>query len=139
VEGLVIRDSVPSDLDFIYNSWLTNYQATSFFAKKIKKHTFMKFHPVLLNALMNRPDVVVKIAGDDEFSIYGWLVAEKHNDEYIVHYCYIRPEFRLLGIAKELLASLAIQQEHIECTHWTPVMNEIQAKDDRFQYCPYKI
>jgi GNAT superfamily N-acetyltransferase len=135
---ILIRNKVPSDEDFIFDSWLNNYQATSYFAKRMKKQTFMKYHPVIANATMNRPTTVCKIAGDADFTIYGYIIAEIFSDSAIVHYVYVRPEYQKLGIARQLFESLGISGT-FEVSHWTPALNEIQLKHRIFDYNPYKM
>jgi len=133
-----IRDKVPSDEDFIFDSWLNNYQATSYFAKRMKKQTFMKFHPLIANAIMLRPTTVCKIAGDEDFTIYGYIIAEPFPDAPVVHYLYVRPEYQRLGIARKLFEALGITGS-FEVSHWTPVLNEISTKHRIFDFNPYRM
>lgn len=133
-----IRDKVPSDEDFIFDSWLNNYQATSYFAKRMKKQTFMKFHPLIANAIMRRPTTVCKIAGDADFTIFGYIIAEPDPEAPVVHYVYVRPEYQRLGIARRLFEALAIPGA-FEVSHWTPVLNDISIKHRIFDFNPYRM
>lgn len=138
IDSLAIRDAVPSDEDFIYHSWLNHYQANSYFAKRIPKKTFMKFHSLVANNAMNRAGIVKKIAGDNEFTIYGYVIAESVNDSPIIHYIYVRPEYQRLGIGLALINSLYIEKE-FEVSHWVPILNEISRKMNAFTYNPYRM
>jgi hypothetical protein len=138
MENIIIRDKVPSDEDFIFDSWLNNYQATSYFAKRMRKQTFMKFHPILANEIMRRPSTITKIAGDADYTIYGYIIAEPDSELPVIHYCYVRPEYQKLGIAKDLFNSLNIKGI-FEVSHWTPVLNEIHFKHRVFDYNPYRM
>jgi len=129
LENVAIRDALSTDLDFIYNSWLKNYQATSYFAKRIPKQVFMEEHAKRIKKCLETAQV--KIASPDEFLIYGYLIAS--ND--CIHYVYVRPEFSRFGIAKMLVQSLNLKQ--IEASHWTPPMNEI-SKKHKIIYNPYR-
>ena len=138
MKDILIRDYVPSDEDFIFDSWLNNYQATSYFAKRMRKQTFMKFHPIIANAIVRRPETVIKIAGDADFTIFGYIVAELIPGAPVVHYCYVRPEFQKLGIARMMFDALGIKGA-FEVSHWTPVLNEIHFKHRIFDFNPYKM
>lgn len=136
---ILIRDKQPSDHDFIFDAWLKNYQATSYFAKRITKQTFMACHSLLIENILARPSTIGKIAGDADFTIYGFIVAEHIEQNPIVHYLYVRPEYRELGIAKSLIESIGLQTKHFEVSHWTPDLNPIQFKHRQFDYNPYRI
>lgn len=132
---IVIRDHVPSDLDFVYSSWLSNYQHSSYFARRIRKQTFMTEYSKILNALMLRDNVTCKIAGDDEFSIYGYIVSEPD----CVHYVYVRPEYHMLGIAKRLITEVGLQDGDFEVSSWTPALNDISFKYRNMRYNPFRL
>jgi GNAT superfamily N-acetyltransferase len=138
MENIIIRSKMPSDDDFIFDSWLNNYQATSYFAKRMKKQTFMKYHPVIANAIMDRPSTICKIAGDKDFTIFGYIIAEPFHDAPVVHYLYVRPEFQRLGIGKALFEATGIKGA-FEVSHWTPALNEIHFKHRFFDFNPYKM
>lgn len=138
IADLIIRTSLSADLPFIYDSWLTNFQHTSYFAKRIPKQTFMKCHAILLNMIMERPKTVIKIAGDKDYTIFGYCVAEHITTDPVIHYVYVRPEFQHFGIAKALIQSLNLKSD-FQVSHWTPVLNEIEKKVGRLIYNPYLI
>jgi ribosomal protein S18 acetylase RimI-like enzyme len=104
----------------------------------MKKQTFMKFHPLIVNAIMRRANVICKIAGDQDFTIYGYIVAENVPTAAVVHYVYVRPEFQRLGIARALFQAIGVIGA-FEVSHWTPVLNEIYPKHKLFDFNPYKM
>lgn len=136
MENFFIRDKMQADEDFIFDSWLNNYQATSYFAKRMKKQTFMRFHPLIISNILKRPGVVVKIAGDNDYTIFGYIVAEPELP--CVHYMYVRPEFQRFGIGRELFNEVGIVGP-FEVSHWTPVLNDIHHKHRIFDFNPYRM
>lgn len=138
MDDMIIRDKVSADDDFIFDSFLNNYQATSYFAKRIPKQVFMKRHSAILNLIFARPNTVTKIAGDSSYTIFGYIIAEDVTTDAVIHYIYVRPEYQRLGIATTLITELGIKDK-FEVSHWTPVMNEISSKHKGITYVPYRM
>jgi hypothetical protein len=135
---IIIRDAQDADLPFVYDSFLNYYQANSYFAKRIPKRTFMKYHAIVLNLMFDRPHTLIKIAGDDTYTIFGYIVAENiQSDEPVIHFCYVRPEYQKLGIGTSLFQSVGSPAK-FEITHWCPVMNSLIKKFPNAEYNPYK-
>lgn len=130
---ILIRDAVKADHDFIYDSWLNHFEHTSYISKKTPKEIFMREHSITVNHIMNRDNVVVKIAGDAEFSIFAYIVAESVHNSPVIHYLYVRPEYQRLGIARKLIDSLNLPN-HFEVSHWTQNLNQITFDCKSFKF-----
>lgn len=73
-------------------------------------------------ALIEDPDVIL-----------GYIVSSKAN---IVHYTFVKKDWRKFGISNKLLQALELT-DTVEFTHWTDPMAEYVSKHSNFKYNPY--
>ena len=134
-----IQPATPEVLNFILNSWLTSYSKLSHFAKGIPSRYFFHHHHTLLAAILSHAECLVAVDQEDPNLYYGWIVFDPKTDPACVHYCYVKKNFRKLGIGTELLASTGIDtNEPWAVTHqtyaWT---DQIQSHYNQAIYVPY--
>lgn len=120
---LQIRDMVSGDYNFIIDSWLNQFKNSSEFARRIKHAIYFEKQAKVIEKLIARSKVRVASLCSDPSVIVGYLVFELPPEKPIAHFVYVKPSFRRMGIARELVQGLNI--ETCTFTHWTFVMDYI--------------
>jgi GNAT superfamily N-acetyltransferase len=137
----MISEYLDSEKVFIFNSWLKNYQAQSYFARDIERDVFFKYHHLIIENILLRPTTKLFIKRDDNFNIQGWICGEPSLG--IIHYIYVRPEYRLKKIGSKLFHHLDIKDDYILTTHHTCGLSQVQQKKlalkERLIYNPYRL
>ncbi len=113
--SIKIRKAGEGDKAFVLATWLRSYYNGSQFGSEITPHVYFKWHHALCEAFWIRPTAYALIAcnPDDENQIYGWAAMEQSLHGHLVHYVYVKPAFRQMGIAKALLPDSAAVSTHI--------------------------
>lgn len=139
-EAVVVRKFIETDEAFVYSTWLRNYKHSSYFAKRIRPHTFFKGHWNVVNHLLAKPTVIVFIAHpkEDEETILGYLACELA-DKPIVHFIFVKDAFRNMGIATALFEHAKIDPNNMFFTHWTIPVDDFMNKYGDMIYDPYKL
>lgn len=99
-----VRQARPSDMGFIYTTWIETFQESAF-ARFIKSTIYKDRQRKLIDAILARPTTHVLVAtppGEDDV-ILSWLVVEAPD---VAHYAFTKQQFRRLGIARHLMATL---------------------------------
>lgn len=144
MEEIKVRNSNPEDTAFIVSTWEKHFRKHNtgivFF---VRKETYDEWHPKVIKRILQRPTTNVLVAADkeDPSVIYGYLCYEKLSDNLaVIHYCYIKSNFRKMGIAKELLKKSEIDLEkQVEFTHDTNEMKWIWSKYPKLNYNFYLV
>jgi hypothetical protein len=124
-----VRDMVDTDVSFVYSSWLKSLRPHS----KVLKYLFFLGQHRLIESLLARPGVSVGVICLDESPevILGWICHEFG----IVHYLYVKSEFRRLGLANKMLQDRKLTDDGVAYTHHTPAVqffNKINAVYDPY-------
>ena len=138
---IVLRTYNPDiDKSYVYSTWLKCYKHESDFGKKIHPSQFFYWHQKVIDRILDQPDSVISVAclSDNEDVIVGYLVYQDQSKP-VLHFCYIKPSFRLMGIAKQLFKDNNINIEDSFFTHWTFPINKILPKFQNMIYDPYLI
>lgn len=108
-----IRDFKESDRAFVMATSLRGL----FYGKGpwslIPKHIFMANYKVFLNAVINSPKNVVKIAclPDDQDVIIGYSILSA--DYQTVHFIFVKTPWRLKGVGRSLLPQSLLYASHL--------------------------
>lgn len=108
-----IRDGKESDKAFILATFLRGlYYGDSWFSL-IPKDIFMDNYKHVAEALINRPDINIKIAclKEDQDVILGYSVISNNFDT--IHWVYVKSVWRRKGIARSLLPSRIEYASHL--------------------------
>lgn len=118
-EEIVFRTATADDKDFVFSTWLKSYKYSSYFAQRIKKYYFFKYHQKVLDAIWERETSHCLIAclKEDESVILGYIVVERF-EKPILHFIYVKSNFRNFGIAKSLIDESEIDLSLAFFTHW---------------------
>lgn len=94
-----------NDINFIYSTWLKSYRQSPW-AESMSNDIFFSQHKVLIDSIIARPtaSVIVICNPEDEEQVYGYLVSEANLS--ILHFAYIKYNYRKLGMMKSLLGQL---------------------------------
>lgn len=106
-----IRASRADDFNFIMATWLRGaYYGNPWFAW-IDKDIFMHRYHVVLEKLLDKPEVGVAVAclQDDPDTILGYSVVESN----ILHWVYVKESWRKMGIAKSLVPKTIDTTTHL--------------------------
>ncbi|MBU6278588.1 MAG: hypothetical protein KGN78_05035 [Actinomycetales bacterium] len=138
----------------IFATWLKSYQNSSLFAKGVPRETFFAQHHKVIERILERAEVRLAVLPDDPSVVFGWSVTEpcqrisivdrdagivRVTPESVVHYVYVKPDFRRYGIAKALLAHVA--GEPWRYSHSTYILRDLRENKvipDTVIYDPYE-
>ena len=88
-----------------------------------------------------RSDCIVACNPDDINQIQGFAIgkAMPEHSTMLAHFVYVRPEFRRLGLAKDMLAALGydISLHELVYTHDSKTMDKILIKDRAIVFNPH--
>lgn len=119
----------------IFATWLKSYQNSSLFAKGVPRETFFAQHHKVIERILERAEVRLAVLPDDPSVVFGWAVTEPG----LVHYVYVKPDFRKYGIARALLAHVA--GEPWRYSHSTYILRDLRERKvipDTVMYDPYE-
>lgn len=135
---IVIRPSESGDRDFILATWLRSYQRYSPVTNRIPKSIFFKFHQTLIKRILNNVDVDIAVAADKEDPrvILGYAVG--HPEGGILHWVYVKKNFRSAGVAERLIESRGyLAHQALYCTHYTFALDDFKQKNIEIIFNPY--
>lgn len=104
-ELLNIRDVRPSDKNFIYASWLRGaYYGDTWFGD-IPKNIFMTCYHKVLETILSRPGIDIKVAclKEDPEVILGYAVVLNTAPGPVLHWVFVKSAWRKIGIGKSLM------------------------------------
>lgn len=138
-EQMEVRLGCADDLSFVYATWLRSYKHSSYYAKRIRDKVYFHFHHKILESLMRRPGIVFLVASlkGEANVIFGYLVAEERNAAVIVHFSYVKPTWRRLGVFTTLIEEANIHLDESFFTHWTLSTDWLVKKYPGLTYNPY--
>ena len=132
------RAATSQDVPLIYSDWLRSYRRSPL-TKHVPSAVYYSQHRALIDNLASRSRVVVLCNPDDTNQVYGWMCFELTPDVLILHYLYVKEDFRGFGLAKALVQQYlpkAVEDSIIICSHTGPCF---QALKDKYHliYNPY--
>lgn len=136
-----IRRPVPSDVEFLIKTWLREYRREVPAAMPDRLY-YNEFQKVIL-ALTRKSDARVICAVGDANYICGFVVGTSYAAEKtaVVHFAYMRPPFRRLGLVTQALEDMGYEVGHeLVASHWHPYLDRFQRKDLIFNpFILYKV
>lgn len=122
-----IRDARP----LVFATWLRSFQATSDLGKKLPRDAFFASHHRVIERILARgATVTLAVLPDDTSVVFGWSVTEGN----VVHYVYVKPDFRKFGLATALLAHV---EKPFTYSHATSALPKLAHKLHNCTYNPY--
>lgn len=118
-----LRAATPEDLPLIFASWKKG--ASKSHAMRWSKTDAWRELNKRCPIILDRCGALVACSPEDPDYVIGWICADRSRN--LVHYVYVRSQFRGFGIARLLAGASGIDPEKpIEATHWTPAAERIQ-------------
>ena len=109
----VVREAVESDHACVFATWLHSYRHNSQFTKRIPDGIYYSKHHSVIENLLKRSKLVIATTEEDTSVILGWSCYESSESiaglivPAIIHYVYVKPDFRKAGVATKLLEEVA--------------------------------
>jgi GNAT superfamily N-acetyltransferase len=122
---LVIRDGEEDDRPYILSTWLNAF-ALSRTARMIDRPLYFVEQKKVIERLLTRSRVRVAVNPEDLNHIFGYIVGEPPFESGIalVHYCYVKSDYRELGIGRRLIRSITEGARRALFTHLPPATIE---------------
>lgn len=108
-----VRDGKQSDKNFILATFLRGLYYGETWFSEIPKDIFMDNYKVIAEALLNSPNVTVKVAclPEDPDTIIGYSILSA--DYQTIHWVYVKSSWRLKGIGKSLVPQHPVYVTHL--------------------------
>lgn len=135
---ILLRKPHSEDIPFIFNSWLKSYRP-SIQVKNIPQNIFYGEHHRFLEKIMKRAECIIACNPDDTNHIFGYVVYEIITGVLVVHYVYVKQDYRRLGVCNYLLEAAGRKRgEPFAYTHETYIGHKLSFLMKGF-YNPYII
>lgn len=135
--GFVIRQIQKEDYPIIFNSWLKSYSKDFVKHKNVPSHIYYQGQHILIEKLLENSEVLVAADEEDQSIVLGYCVGNIVNDVFVVHYLYVKKDFRGMKIATKMLEFAGVKQDSsIVYTHYTPSGAKFGSKFNAI-YHPY--
>lgn len=137
-KDLVIRfrEANETDVGFIFNSFLKSFR-DSYFARNISSTIYFNEHHKIIESLLKKAKVNIACNPNDVSQIYGYVISEKIDNTFVLHYIYVKQTFRKMGIGKKLLEISGHDKEVAGCySHHNKISEKLSAKYNLI-YHPY--
>ena len=97
-----VRSLIETDYNFIFNSWLKAYRNARAVVE-VNQTIYYQEHHKLIEKLLTRGQTLIIGAAGDPATIYGYINYEFVQGLFVLHFAYIKHDFRTLGLFKELM------------------------------------
>jgi GNAT superfamily N-acetyltransferase len=123
-DGVVVeRGMRVNDEPLIFATWLNSY-AQSAAGRMVDRPLYFYEQKRVIERLLMTSDVILAANGDLPDQAYGWIVGEKPTVDApeiaIVHFMFVKSEYREMGIARALLARIIGGAQQVFFTHLPP-------------------
>lgn len=130
-----IRDPKDSDISFIYATWLNSYHYDSW-TKTIQKSIFFDNYKLVIDEILINAKIKIACLQNDYDIILGYLVYDEPN---IIHYCFVKNDFRQFGVANSLMVESKKHQGLLTITHRTKSVADLLRAKNNFTFNPFKL
>lgn len=102
---IAIRLGVETDHNFIFATWLRGLYYGNTFFRFTEKDEFMERYTYAIQNALYKPSVEIRIAclKEDPDVILGYSVLELLDGKYVLHWVFVKPEWRKSGIAEAMI------------------------------------
>ena len=125
-----LRGPTADDLQFIMNSWLKSYR-NSDLTNYVPNKLYYDYHGALIKNILNRSLVSIICDVEDPSHVYGYVCYELLNEIFILHYVYIKFNFRNMGLCESTLKAVYPQFGEVETfiTHPDKIFSRVVYQD----------
>ena len=126
-----LRPFLPSDVHYVLKTFLRDMHYSK--SKLTPDKLFYEDMQNVFMSLTHRANAFIACDPMDPNFIHGFVVGKTfpHIKACVVHYAFVRREFRRLGIGKQLLQGLGFEEgEHeVIATHTSPLLEKFKRTD----------
>lgn len=134
---IVIRPAFPEEHNFIYSSWIkSGYRSRPL--ETVAKEIYTLNQHDIITSLLSRCEVLVAHQYQAPENLFGYIICQKVDNVFVLHYAYVKQTFRKLGVFAGLLRAAKFYP-HLSAgfyTHSTKAMSHIEHKFNLI-YNPY--
>lgn len=134
---LLVRTAGKEDASFIIHSWLTSFREGDW-VEGVPNQVYYHSHHKVVESILSRATVLVLCLPDAPEVMFGWICVEGCENGVILHYLYVKHEFRGNRMASRLLKEVldAEAPAVVFCTHRVKPMG-FEFKKRGYIYNPY--
>lgn len=125
-----IRRPVGTDVEFIIKTWAREMRRS--YTRKFPDRLYYNEFQKIILSLTSKAQARVICLADDANYIAGFVVAEVFPEARttVVHFAYVRPPMRRLGLASEALRGLGhVDGFELVATFWHPYLERFDRRD----------
>jgi ribosomal protein S18 acetylase RimI-like enzyme len=132
-----LRNMQPEDKNFILNSWLKSYRKSPA-VRRMENNAYFHEQSKVIKEMLDNVNVLIACDEKDSTQILGYLVSQRIDNVFIVHYLYTKLPFRNCGIGKMLIRARDHDLGDVAAcyTHHTDTANRLAYKY-KFMHNPY--
>jgi GNAT superfamily N-acetyltransferase len=127
---LVIRSGAIDDVNCIINDWAASYKESPE-VQEMDPEVYKVEQRARIFRLLGASKVSVACDPDNHSKILGWVVHgwDKGAQAPIVHYMYVKREFRLARVGTRLMRHIGwVPGQVVWATHWQPCIRKLRHK-----------
>lgn len=135
---VALRDATESDAPYVFATWLKSQRRQGDRAE-MRNRVYFENEKRRVGGLLARSVVTMAVNPADATHIYGYLCRSVLSDDLaLVHFLFVKPAYRKLGVARILMAHAfpKLGREEIAITTVSPDVVRLKAKW-RLVYNPY--
>ena len=103
---VALRAALEADHAFVVSSWLDHYLRNARVTAHLPRKAFLTRHRVSVMDALMRGTCIVAGPPDDDGTIIGYGVGERDGFGAIVHWIYVKHDFRRYGVGRLLFGAL---------------------------------
>jgi hypothetical protein len=132
-----IRPFVETDRNFIVRGWTSEMRRAAF-SRHVSREVYWPCQHELVAQLLRLGTTLVASDPDNHDHVYGAIVYQPA-DLAIVHWCYVKGDYRRVGLAAALVLAAVGDRRPIYCTQPSLLFNEARELVEKHELiaCPY--
>jgi len=109
-----------SDTSFIFATWINNYRRL-WDKKHVRSRIYFKYEKERIQDILENAQTTIICNPEDDAHIFGWATYSILPELTVIHYAFMKEQYRNFGLMRALLTSLPGDKV---VTHLTPKVNE---------------
>jgi hypothetical protein len=139
ISQLDFRPLAEDDYSFVKDAWMRCFRFGSTLTKEIPSDIYIPRHGALIDNLLHRCITELVCLKEDPATILGFLVYERITKLNIIHFIYVKKDFRKMGLATALIANTKVDPDQSAYTHRTRANLWIDERYPKLIFDPYLI
>lgn len=99
---IILRPGEESDFSLIFSTWLKGLKYANSWFNEIESNSYFKHYQGVIETILNSGETTLTVAAlkDSEDVVLGYSVTRLPN---ILHWVYVKPAWRGIGLARDLV------------------------------------